>query len=125
MDVKIMAPNGKEYIPNAAQLAFHKAPELFVYGSGGLGSGKSVGGVVSGIMLSLAYLKNFGVVVREDIPSLKQSTMRAYLDWCPKAVIKDFNKQDRVLTLINDSQIIFISSDNPEKVRSWEIGCLS
>jgi len=84
-------------------------------------SGKSLAGAMSGFLLAYRSPGSFGVVVREDIPSLKQSTMRLFSDVIPPEVVSDFNKQDRVYTLKNGSQIIFISSDNPEKVRSWEI----
>lgn len=75
-----------------------------------------------GLALSIAYPKNFGIVCRKTIPSVKQTAMRFFFDWCPKQLIADFNKQDRIVRLVNGSEILFTSSDNPTKFRSYEIG---
>ena len=65
---------------------------------------------------------NFGVIARQTYQELEDSTMRTFFDVCPPSLYKSFNKQTKLLTFHNGSQIVFRSLDTPEKFRSAEFG---
>ena len=119
--LKLLAPNGKEYIPLPTQAKAHADPRRYILYSGGFGSGKTVWAITTCIQLCLQYPNNFIVIVRETVPALKSSTIMQVEAWMPPGVA-EYNKTDMMWTFLNGSRLKFMSADNPESVRSMEIG---
>jgi len=122
METKLVNRLGKPYEPGPTQKKFHEDPHQFILLMGGMGSGKSLSGATTGITLSIMFPYNFGVVVRETLKSLKETTLKTFDDWMPPGVVDNFNKSECKYYFKNGSQILFIGAENPEDVRSMELG---
>lgn len=86
--------------------------------------GKSLSLVLKLINLMLKYPKNYGLVGRYNYSDLRASTEKDFFDVCPPQYIKRYNKQERQLTFINGSQMIFRGLKDIKKteVRSLNLG---
>ncbi len=67
------------------------------------------------------YSGTLWVVARKTVPSLKDSTWKQFMGRLPDSLIKNYNKADRVVDLINGSQIVGRPLDEPKKFDSMEI----
>ncbi len=104
---------------NPAEFGFIQSKAARVLFSGAFGAGKTLSLCAKGLKLSTDYPGNFGFICRKTRSSLKQSTLATFLKWiCPEELIKDFNKQDGLVTLLNSSQILFGGLDDPLKLGS-------
>lgn len=74
---------------------------------GGFGNGKTSCTCIKAIQLMKDYPGSHGAVLRETLPKVTTTTMKEFFKWLPKHWIKSFNKQERVLTLINGSTCVF------------------
>lgn len=90
---------------------------------GGIGSGKSYSGAVRGIMAAMGTIgsqavpvPNLGQVTAPTYKLLKDATLRTYLD-VGGDLIAQFNKSDQIMTMVNGSEILFRTADNPELLR--------
>lgn len=52
---------------------------------------------------------------------LRDTTQRTFFSLLPKAAIRRFNQTDNHLTLVNGSEILFRSLDNPDRVRGLNL----
>jgi PBSX family phage terminase large subunit len=111
------------YLPEPKQRVFHASTAKFRAFIGGIGSGKTTAGVNEAIKLAIQYPGSFGVIVAPTYTMLRDSTQREFFKYLPRELIKNFNKTENHLILINGSEIIFRSADDPEKLRgpnlSW------
>lgn len=80
------------------------------------------------VLLSLRYPNNRGFLCRKTLQSLKNSTLKTLLDGdgdlspiLPKKYIKSHNKTDRVITLLNGSEIMYGNMDI-EYIKSMNLG---
>lgn len=99
----------------------------------GIGFGKSYVGCYRGLMASQGWIgdqkliptPNVGMITAPTYPMLRDATLRTFLEIAGGAVI-DFNKSEMLATLVNGSQVLFRSADNPERLRgpnlSWWMG---
>lgn len=86
---------------------------------GGTRSGKTYAILQFLIMRALEKRENI-TIVRKTIPSLKRTVMKDFKEIMQSLNIwqeSSFNISDRLYTFSNDSQILFISTDDAEKLR--------
>lgn len=108
------------YDAEPKQTLFHKAVRLndYILFNGGRGSGKTTSGAIQGILEALYYQPGSkGVVVAPTYPMLEDASMSEFFAWLPKQYIADFNKQRKLLTLTNGSQVAFRSAETPDTLR--------
>jgi len=111
---------GQTYNAHPKQTAFHHYVRRYtdVLFSGGRGSGKTTAGAIQAILEAVQYQPGErGIVTAPTYPMLEDATMYEFFRWLPRGMIKDFNKQRRLLRLINGSEIAFRSCDNPDSLR--------
>lgn len=111
------------------QFDFITTDKNFAAISGGIGSGKSMSGAMRAVMASCGQIgtqaiptPNLGVVTAPTYPMLQDATLRTFRDIAGDLVI-DYNKNEHRATLVNGSEILFRSADNPDRLRgpnvSW------
>ena len=117
--VKILEDN---YLPLPQQGKFHRSQAKYRCYLGGLGAGKTRAGSEEAKLL---LLENPGIVLlvaRQTYPELRDTTMRTFFDTLPQELIKSWNKAENHLVLVNGSEVLFRSLDDPMKLKSLEIG---
>jgi PBSX family phage terminase large subunit len=101
-----------------AQQQFHENKAKFRAYIGGIGAGKTYAGCMESILYqAIPKAGSLGVVVAPTYPMLRDATMRTFFSICPREIIKSWTKVDGHLTLINGSEILFRSADNPDRLR--------
>lgn len=110
------------YSPLPTQRIFHESDAQLRLYQGGFGAGKTLAGCWEALDVSMAYPGNFGLIARKTYRELEDSTKRTFFDICPPSLIKEFRARDDKVTLINGSEIIFRSLDDPNKLRSLNLG---
>jgi PBSX family phage terminase large subunit len=127
-------------VTTAIKIACHPKQGRFVGTSayeaafvGGIGSGKSIGGCIRGLLASQGYIgshqvlqtPNVGVITAPTYPMLRDATMRAFVDIAGDA-IQQFNKNEGLMILQNGSEIIWRTASDPDTLRgpsiSWWFG---
>lgn len=96
--------------------------------SGAFGSGKSRWLCYKILYLLTKYPRNRGFLCRKTLQSLKTTTLKTLLDGdgsqpavLPKEFIASHNKQDRVITLVNGSELWYGNMDK-EFIKSMNLG---
>lgn len=96
--------------------------------SGAYGGGKSLALCLKIVFLLTRYPKNRGFLARKTLQSLKSSTLKTLLDGdgnvppaLPQYMIKTHNKQDRLITLTNGSELYYGNLDI-EFLKSMNLG---
>lgn len=114
----------KEWELNPSQEKFVKSINRYIANVGGRGSGKSLGLVLKTIQLLLKYPNNYGLLGRFNYTDLRDTTERDFFDTCPKEYIQGHNKQEKTVTFINKSRLIFRGLKDIKKteVRSLNLG---
>lgn len=115
-----MVTANKVYNAHAKQTQFHNAVRLhdYVLFNGGRGSGKTTAGAIQSIMEAMHYQPGSrGIVTAPTYPMLEDATMKELFDWLPRHWISEYQKQRKLLTLTNGSEIAFRSLDDPESAR--------
>ena len=109
------------YEPNKWAAPFHSCHTQNCCLVGGLGSGKTVAGVRE---LQALALENPGftyLIGRKTMPSLRDTTMKSFFACMEEGIVKKHDKTHSIVTLINNSEIIFRPLDDMEKMKSLEI----
>jgi len=117
----------KHYQPTERQIAFHTSDAKFRMYGGAMGGGKTYALCAEAIQLSLDFAGNRGVLVRKSLVSLKRTTWITFFKLIPPHFIKNINKTDLIVTLINDSEVLFMDADISKdptlnKFRGLEVG---
>jgi len=87
--------------------------------SGAFGAGKTIALCAKGLKLSIDYPGNIGYICRKTNVSIKLSTLWTFLKKvCPAELIKSYNQQSGLITLVNGSIILFGGLDDPLKLGS-------
>lgn len=94
---------------------------------GGYGSGKTFIGSFLGIELSEKYPKNRGLVVALTYPLVRDTTLKAYFEHFDKygyIMGRDYHWKASEQTIVfpNGSEILFRHLENPEKLKSLNLG---
>src|SRR3990167_2432212 len=94
----------------------------------GIGSGKTIAGSVRAWRAAYGYIghekilqtPNLGIVTAPTYPMLRDATLRAFLDVTGSTVIRH-NKSEGIVELANGSEILFRSTEYPERLRGPSI----
>ena len=119
-----MEINPNLYNPHERQIPFHQSNARFRLICTGVGFGKSAAGVNELLKQALQYPSLYAMIA-PTIPMLKNSTLREFFKFCPHDLIKDYNRTERKITLINGSEIIGLSGDNErdiDRLRGMNLG---
>lgn len=116
-----MADIFNEYQANDWQGDFHTCNDPWIALVGGKGSGKSRAMIEELKACALEFPKTTYIIGRKTLPSLKDTTWKDFVTHMPLGLMKDHNKADRVITLINDSVFLGRSMDEPKKFDSIQI----
>jgi len=84
---------------------------------GGIGSGKSYGGAVKSLLH--CNEPTVGLVIAPTYPMLRDATFRSFQDVCDKAM-RSYSKSDNI-AYVGKAEVLFRSSDNPERLRGPNI----
>lgn len=95
------------------------SPKRVTQHIGGTRSGKTYA-IIQWLLVQALQSKQIVTIVRKTIPSLKRTVIKDFKDILSGLGIwndDEWNSTDRVYSLYNESEIQFISTDNPEKLR--------
>jgi len=95
------------------------SPKRVTQHVGGTRSGKTYA-IIQWLIVQALQNKEIVTIVRKTIPSLKRTVIKDFKDILNGLGIWEedsWNSTDRVYSLYNESEIQFISTDNPEKLR--------
>lgn len=113
-------PRQKEYI---------ECPERFKLYGGAMGGGKSFALCLHGILLSLEFPGNVGLIARYDFADLVPTTYRTFLDICttylggiPGPVVKQFHQTQNWVDFTNGSRVYFRGLKDVTSLGSWNLG---
>jgi len=109
------------YNPHLKQRMFHESRAKYRAFVGGVGSGKTYASVNEALRQALEQPKSLGVMVAPTFPMIRDVTLRTFLELCPEELIAYSNKTQMLWRLINGSEILFRSADNPERLRGLTI----
>lgn len=112
------------YTPTDKQQVAHKLPHKYKLFGGAIGGGKTVWLCAEAIYLSLAYPGNRILMCRKHLTDFKNSTLVTLFRLLPPELIREHNKAECRITLINNSVILYMGLGNAEeveKLRSLEI----
>lgn len=96
------------YKPHSKQRQAHASLMRYLLYGGAMGGGKSVFGCMEGLMLSLEYPGNVGLIGRWELSSLKRTTLVEFFRFCPAELIKHHSKAEGKIELINGSVIYYM-----------------
>lgn len=109
------------------QLDFVTADEHYLALIGGIGSGKTRAGCVRALLASQGQIggenvptPHLGMVTAPTYPMLRDATLRTFFE-VAEDLIADFNKSESMVTMTNGSQIIFRSTEHPDRLRGPNI----
>lgn len=112
------------YEPHEFQREFHRSKARIRVVSTGRQSGKSLAGTVEALYWAdqMAQEKGRpikGRIIAPTYPMLSDINIPMLMDMVPDSAIKNWNKQEKRLELINGSEITFRSAEDPNKLRGW------
>ena len=114
------------YVPTPRQGRAHSVPETNVLYGGAVGGGKSVWLCNEGLQLSLDYPGNVGFLARHELASFKKTTLLTLEEFLPAGIIRNHNKSDQEIDLVNGSKIIYggLGDDKKaiERLKSMNLG---
>lgn len=84
---------------------------------GGIGAGKSFSGAVKALRKAIEQPGSLGLIGAPTYPMLRDATMRSVWQIFPESLIESYNKTDGVLRLTTGSEILFRSTDDPDRLR--------
>jgi PBSX family phage terminase large subunit len=91
---------------------------------GGIGSGKSYAGSVKAFIRA-SERKTLGMITAPTYPMLRDATLRTFMD-ITDGFVRTFHKAEMTAVMVNGSEILFRSADNPDRLRgpnlNWWFG---
>ncbi len=103
------------------QWAFLTSPARFSLYIGGIGSGKTTAGCLRAIRLAFMQPGSLGLIGAPTYTMLRDTTQRMLLQLLPSWAIANYRHDDNHLTLINGSEILFRSLDDPDRLRGLNL----
>jgi PBSX family phage terminase large subunit len=105
------------------QFDFATSPEHYLGFVAGIGSGKTVAGCARAALASQGYIgderirtPNLGIVTAPTYSMLRDATIRTFID-VASDLVKDYNKSEMRMMMWNGSEILFRSTEHPERLR--------
>jgi hypothetical protein len=102
-----------------AQRQFIEAPETFRLFLGGIGSGKTRAGCLEVLNQPAG---SQGMVVAPTFPMLRDSTLDTFMRLAVPSLVRDFNRAEMTMTLVNGVRVLWRSADNPDSLRGANLG---
>lgn len=102
-------------------------------GFGGVGSGKSLGGIVRTFFHCWGFPENVVLIGRKHATSLRDTTQKDFLNYVramnggtlkPGPVVASWNKMEKDLILTNGTLIVFRHLDEIERILSMNLGAV-
>lgn len=91
---------------------------------GGIGSGKTLIGCITMLILAIMHPGDY-LIGRQFLPELKITTLKTFLEICPKELIDEYRVADGIIRLKTAggkvSNIIFRQLEEPDKLRSLNL----
>lgn len=92
----------------------------------GIRGGKTVALVNEAIKISLTGWRTFktpntGALIAPTYPMLRDVVLVEFFRYCPRELIKSFNKGEMKITMINGSVILLRSADEPDRLRGLKL----
>ena len=101
----------------------HNYPIDIALYQGGYGSGKTFSGSLLGLTLALKYPKIRGMVGAQTYSLVRDTTLQSYLEHLDNLGLKyNYSKTEQVLSLPNGSEILFRHFEDPERLKSLNLG---
>jgi PBSX family phage terminase large subunit len=104
------------------QADFINSDTRFTLNSGGVGSGKTYSLVLKALQNIQRYPGVFGLIGAQTYPLLRDTTLREFINIIPPEIIKTYNKTEQHFKFKNGSEIIFRAFDDPNKLKSLNLG---
>jgi phage terminase large subunit-like protein len=104
------------------QHAFVTGQARFSFYVGGVGAGKTYAGALRSIKWAWDHKGSLGLIGAPTYPMLRDATERAFFELLPRKVIASFSKTEQHLALINGSEILLRSLDEPDRTRGLNLG---
>lgn len=104
------------YSAHSKQQQFHDDDSQFRAFIGGVGSGKTIAGCIETLLFCIRNPGCLFVIATPTYPMLRDTTLREFFKWCPKELIKSYNRGENILKLINGSEILGRSLDDPRTI---------
>lgn len=114
--------------PHPQQIRFMNSARREQLFGGAKRGGKSVALCQKIIALSLAFPGNRGILIRQNLTDLKDSTLVTFETVCPPGIVARHHLGDRKITFKNGSHFIYRGVGDPdelEKVKGIDIGWLA
>lgn len=114
--------------PHKQQVKFMNCAHKEQLFGGAKRGGKSVAICQKVIALSMAFPGNRGILIRQNLTDLKDSTLVTFFQVCPKEIIARHHLGDRMITFTNGSYFIYRGvgdEDELEKVKGIDLGWLA
>lgn len=89
------------FIPTPAQSESWYMPKRYTLDVGAVGSGKTTKNVNEMIFLGINTPNGQGLLGAHQMPQLQSTTLVEFFMWLPRQLIKNYNKRDGTVTLIN------------------------
>jgi PBSX family phage terminase large subunit len=113
------------YRPTQRQAEAHGNPARYRLYGGAMGGGKTVWLCAEAIRLSLQWPGNRGYFCRNTITDFRRSTLVTFSRLCPPEFIRGHYRDDRVIELVNGSEIVYGGlggEEDLERIKSTEFG---
>ena len=114
------------YEPHEKQVPFHDSTAKYRLLCTGAGFGKTAAGVVE--LLKECLKSRPGTWWAMAAPTYKvltNVTIREFMKFCPRELIKNYNRSEQIITLVNDVSIIGVAGDRDDtidRVRGLTLG---
>lgn len=109
------------YIPLQHQYIMHLDPARYVMGAGGYGCGKTLWDVKDVQKHILITPKGRTLLGAPTMPQLKPTLKKDFESDFPIDFVKRESKNDNLLQMINDHEVLYRSFDDPHKLRSLNL----
>jgi PBSX family phage terminase large subunit len=104
------------------QVSFVNSIKRYILNSGGVGSGKTYSICLKALKLLTDNAGIFGLIGAQTYPLLRDTTLREFLNIVPSDLIKSYNKTEQHFIFHNNSELIFRSFDDANKLKSLNLG---
>jgi phage terminase large subunit len=112
----------RTYKPHKYQKAFHASQARFRTLIAGRRGGKSIASTIEALWWADKKAQELGrptrgMIVAPTYVMLTDVNIPMFLEWCPERAIASWNKQEKRMVLVNGSEIVFRSGENPDRLR--------
>lgn len=100
------------YEPHLRQKQFHESKRKFRAFVGGIGSGKTIAGVIETITFCINNPGCLFAIAAPTYTMLRDVDLRTFFEYCPKELILSYNSSDNIIKLVNGSEILCRSCED-------------